>query len=66
MTDRDVFPLIFRGGFTTASGSDLTAGRGQGMPLVKHLVAEAGGRITLRSRAGEFLEFDITLPVKEG
>lgn len=62
MSERDAYPLIFRENFSTADGTDLTAGRGVGMALVKNLVAEAGGRITLRSRGGEYLEFDISVP----
>ena len=62
MTERDAYPLIFRENFSTADGTDLTAGRGVGMALVKNLVSGAGGRITLRSRGGEYLEFDISVP----
>ncbi len=64
MTERDAYPLIFRENFSTAHAVDLTAGRGVGMFLVKSLVSETGGRITLRSRAGEYLEFDITIPME--
>ncbi|MFA6507777.1 MAG: ATP-binding protein, partial [Treponemataceae bacterium] len=55
--------LIFRPGFSTASGTDLSAGRGVGMALVRRRVSEAGGKLTVKSSPGKYLEFAITLPM---
>ncbi len=60
----DLARLIFMPGFSTSASSDLSAGRGVGMSLVKSRVQEAGGKIAIRSASGQFMEFTIVLPLK--
>jgi len=59
----EIAKLIFRPGFSTAKGSDLSAGRGVGMALVKRRIGEAGGKLAVKSTPGKYLEFAITLPM---
>ena len=63
MDSSELAKLIFRPGFSTARGTDMGAGRGVGMSLVKRRVSEAGGRLSVRSAPGKYLTFGITLPM---
>lgn len=63
MKPADVAQLIFRNGFSTAAAADLGSGRGAGMALVKNRVEAAGGKIGLKSRAGQLCEVSFRLPL---
>jgi chemotaxis protein histidine kinase CheA len=65
MDDSGLARLIFKPGFSTSEGSDLGSGRGIGMALVMRRITEAGGRLSLKSGKGKYLEFAIRLPVPE-
>ncbi len=65
MNARQLTELIFRPGFSTAASATVGAGRGVGMTLVKRRIAEAGGRLAIRTAPGKYTEFMITLPIPE-
>ena len=65
MAEMDVYKLVFTPNFSTADKTDTTAGRGVGMDLVRHLVSQAGGRLSFRSKKGVSLEFSVSLPAGE-
>ena len=54
---------IFESGLSTARESDLDAGRGVGMDLVRQLVDEQNGYVVPHSKRGEFCAFQIVLPL---
>ncbi|MBN1648195.1 MAG: Hpt domain-containing protein [Spirochaetales bacterium] len=58
-----VMALIFHPGFSTKSSSDLAAGRGIGMSLIKTRIEEAGGKLKVRTAPGKYTEFNIIFPV---
>jgi HPt (histidine-containing phosphotransfer) domain-containing protein len=59
---RKLASYIFKAGFSTAANVSTDAGRGVGMNLVREIVVELGGRISLSTRAGQFTRFRIHLP----
>ncbi len=63
LDEKDIVKLIFMPGFSTADTLNSSAGRGVGMALVRTRVAEAGGKIAMRTNPGKYLEWVITLPV---
>lgn len=63
LTDDEALQLVFAPGVSTAESTDLHAGRGVGLGLVKERVEAAGGRVKLRSVPGRGVAFDITLPM---
>ena len=63
LNDQEALQLIFRSGFSTARQTDLHAGRGVGMSLVKDRIIAAGGKVNVRSVQGRGVAFDITLPM---
>jgi two-component system chemotaxis sensor kinase CheA len=61
--DEDVAKLIFEPGITTAVQSELNAGRGVGMDLVREKVKKHNGSIRVNSTEGKYCEFIISLPL---
>ena len=68
MTEREVISHIFKPGFSTAPGSSEHAGRGVGMGIIRdHIVNKLGGKMRIRYKKGQYLEFGWIVPVrKEG
>lgn len=62
-SDEEVWNLIFRPGFSTASVVTDVSGRGVGMEVVKKNVDSLRGRIHIDSRPGLGSTFTITLPL---
>lgn len=62
MRPSDIIKLIFHPGFSTTAQADQLSGQGVGMNIVKRHVDKAGGKISIRSAAGKFCEFKISLP----
>ena len=62
MDETDFPSLIFKPGFTTISSPNSYSGRGQGMALVKSLVDEKDGKVSLDSEFGVFFRLTINLP----
>jgi two-component sensor histidine kinase/PAS domain-containing protein/HPt (histidine-containing phosphotransfer) domain-containing protein len=59
---RQVYGLIFRPGFTTATEVTEHAGRGAGLDVVSALVRELGGQIGVSTASGKYTRFMIQLP----
>lgn len=55
--------LMFQPGFSTADNADLDAGRGVGMFMVRRIIADLNGHITVKTKKGEFCEFEFLIPV---
>ena len=58
--------MIFSPGFSTAQDVSHDAGRGVGLYLVRRVVSELGGRISVRTKRGEFCEFELVVPCTGG
>jgi chemotaxis protein histidine kinase CheA len=65
MNAKELTELIFRPGFSTAESASVDAGRGIGMALVNRRVAEAGGKLGIKTAPGRYTEFVVTLPIPE-
>ena len=65
-TDKEaVANLIFEQGISTADETDLNAGRGIGMDVIKKKVQKHGGIIKVDFSENEYCEFSIILPLKD-
>lgn len=64
LPEKKIMRLIFHPGLSTAEKTSIHAGRGVGMALVKKRIEEAGGRLYLQSKQGQFCKYKIVLPVK--
>ncbi len=54
--------MMFQPGVSTFEKTDLDAGRGVGMYLVRRTIADLNGRITVKTKKGEFCEFEFAIP----
>ncbi len=59
---RELIPLIFQPGISTAETDGLDAGRGIGLDMVRAMVEEVGGTIAVHDKPGAFCAFQILLP----
>jgi len=62
MSDRDIFNLIFRPGFSTVEKVTEVSGRGVGMDVVKRGIDALRGRIEISSEPGRGCKFTLRLP----
>ncbi len=62
LTEKDLVDLIFSSGVSTAREVTDVSGRGVGMDVVKRQIIEAGGSISIETKAGEGSRFVIHLP----
>jgi two-component system chemotaxis sensor kinase CheA len=62
-TDDAVLALLCRPGLSTRSEITTTSGRGVGMDVVKRIVDELGGELTMRTVAGQGTTFSIRIPL---
>jgi two-component system chemotaxis sensor kinase CheA len=53
LQERDVWPLIFKPGFSTAASVTDISGRGIGLDAVRAAVEDRGGTVEVRSRRGQ-------------
>ena len=60
----DLAMMIFDTGFSTAAVTDMAAGRGAGLALVKDRVEQAKGKVFLRTKPGVYCEIGFQLPVE--
>jgi signal transduction histidine kinase len=65
LSEREQQKLIFEQGLSTADTLSKSAGRGQGMSLVKQVIDTRGGSFQVDSKAGRLFRLQIQLPVKE-
>lgn len=63
MSDRDLFALLCRPGFSTAARVTETSGRGVGMDVVKAAVDHLGGDLEILSAPGEGTRILLRLPL---
>ncbi|MBI3602819.1 MAG: chemotaxis protein CheA, partial [Nitrospirae bacterium] len=63
LTDEQIWPLIFRPGFSTAEKVTDVSGRGVGMDVVKRNIEELGGTVTIKTEAGKGTTFTLKLPL---
>lgn len=63
LTDEQIWPLIFRPGFSTAEKVTDISGRGVGMDVVKRNIEGLGGTITIRTEAGKGTDLTLKLPL---
>jgi two-component system chemotaxis sensor kinase CheA len=65
MNDRQIGEFIFEPGISTIKSTDINAGRGVGMDIIKKKVDNAGGSITFETKTDLFTSFLIELPLKK-
>ncbi len=63
LTDDQIWPLIFKPGFSTAEKVTDVSGRGVGMDVVKRNIDALGGTISIKTAAGKGTTFTLKLPL---
>ena len=63
LSEREMYELIFRPGFSTAKQVTNVSGRGVGMDVVKRQFEALRGRVALASEAGKSTTLTLTLPL---
>jgi two-component system chemotaxis sensor kinase CheA len=63
LTDEQIWPLIFRPGFSTAEKITDVSGRGVGMDVVKRNIEGLGGTVSIKTTAGLGTTFALKLPL---
>jgi two-component system, chemotaxis family, sensor kinase CheA len=63
LTDEQVVDLVFAPGFSTAPEVSDISGRGIGMDVVRNVVEQIGGRVSLASRVGTGTTVQLDLPM---
>lgn len=64
--DDTLLSLLFVPGFSTRESSDLLAGRGIGLEIVRSITQRMGGGVRLSSRAGVGFSARIDVPIESG
>ena len=62
VSDRDIFSLIFKPGFSTALNVSSTSGRGVGMDVVEKNIAVLGGKVEVNSEHNKGTNFSLIIP----
>ncbi len=63
VSDQELYSLLFRAGFSTREGTDLSAGRGIGLSAVQEAVRRFRGRMEVHSERGAGSRFLLRLPL---
>jgi two-component system chemotaxis sensor kinase CheA len=63
MNEQEIFLLMTKPGFTTASAPSEISGRGIGLDVLRTKVETLGGALTIRSTPGLFTRFEIQVPL---
>ncbi|MFX3622743.1 MAG: chemotaxis protein CheW [Ectobacillus sp.] len=63
LSDREIYELILRPGFSTAEVISDISGRGVGLDVVKHTIQSLGGYLLIDSEEGKGSTFRIELPL---
>ncbi|HED18745.1 MAG TPA: chemotaxis protein CheA, partial [Gammaproteobacteria bacterium] len=70
VSDKQIFDLVYRPGFSTAESVSDVSGRGVGMDVVRRNIADLGGSIETRSETGKgttiIIRLPLTLAIVEG
>jgi two-component system chemotaxis sensor kinase CheA len=62
LSDREIYDLLFRGGFSTAAEVTEISGRGVGLDVVAHVVGRIGGTIDIETVPGQGTSFTLRVP----
>jgi two-component system chemotaxis sensor kinase CheA len=63
LSDDQIWPLIFKPGFSTAEKVTDVSGRGVGMDVVKRNIEALGGTISIKTATGKGTTFTLKLPL---
>lgn len=63
LSDDQIWPLIFRPGFSTAEKVTDVSGRGVGMDVVKRNIESLGGTVSIKTATGRGTTFTLKLPL---
>lgn len=63
LNDDQIWPLIFRPGFSTAEKVTDVSGRGVGMDVVKRNIESLGGTVSIKTALGKGTTFTLKLPL---
>lgn len=63
LSDDQIWPLIFRPGFSTADKVTDVSGRGVGMDVVKKNIEALGGTVSIKTASGKGTTFTLKLPL---
>lgn len=63
LTDDQIWPLIFKPGFSTAEKVTDVSGRGVGMDVVKRNIEALGGTVSIKTATGTGTTFTLKLPL---
>ena len=63
LSDDQIWPLIFKPGFSTAEKVTDVSGRGVGMDVVKRNIEGLGGAVTIKTALGKGTTFTLKLPL---
>lgn len=63
LTDDQIWPLIFKPGFSTAEKVTDVSGRGVGMDVVKRNIESLGGTVSIKTATGTGTTFTLKLPL---
>ncbi len=63
LTDDQIWPLIFKPGFSTAEKVTDVSGRGVGMDVVKRNIEGLGGTVSIKTAMGRGTTFTLKLPL---
>jgi two-component system, chemotaxis family, sensor kinase CheA len=64
MPDRDIIPLVFLAGLSTAAEVTESSGRGVGMDVARTNVERMGGTIAVETRRGVGTTFTLSMPLR--
>ena len=64
LTEAQALDLLFQHGFSTRSEVSELSGRGIGLDVVRSVVEELGGSVTLTSKRGEGTEITLSIPAR--
>ena len=65
MNVHQIGEMIFEPGISTVQSTDLNAGRGVGMDIIRKKIDEAGGMISFETKMDSYTLFSIELPLKK-
>ena len=66
LDDRQIIMKIFESGFSTLDTANKDAGHGVGLDVVKHMIGQLGGRLSISTKQHLYTEFNIRFPSAQG